>query len=110
MMDRVGAPEFVWLDAMIYIDLVNNSTADELLKWITPFEKRHGYTPDISALLCFHFYEKILYLDFDEKFPSSKEKPGYIIGIAMNVGDALTFKILTDDHETTIQDFDNIHE
>jgi hypothetical protein len=70
MMDRVGSPEFVWLDAMTHIALVNNWTADELLGWITPFEKRHGYTPDISALLCFHFYEKIFYLDFDEKFPS----------------------------------------
>ena len=70
--------------------------------WITPFEKRHGCTPDISALLCFHFYEKIFYLDFDEKFPSSTEKAGYILGVSMNVGDALTLKILNDDHETTI--------
>jgi hypothetical protein len=102
MMDHVGSPDFVWLDAMIYVALVNNWTADKLLGWITPFEKRHGSTPDISALLCFHFFEKIFYLDFDEKFPSSKEKTGYILGVAMNVGDALTFKILTDDHETTI--------
>jgi hypothetical protein len=35
MMDRVGSPDFVWLDAMIYVALVNNWTADELLGWIT---------------------------------------------------------------------------
>jgi hypothetical protein len=70
MMDHVGSPEFVWLDAMIYIAVINNWTADELLGWCTPFEKRHGYTPDISALLCFHFFEKVYYLECDENFPS----------------------------------------
>jgi hypothetical protein len=87
---------------MIYIALVNNWTADELLGWITPWQKRHGITPDISALLCFFFFEKVYYLDCDEKFPSSKEKAGYFVGISMNVGDALTFEILTDDKETVI--------
>jgi hypothetical protein len=102
LMDRVGAPEFVWLHAMIYLALVNNWTSDELLGWKTPFEKRHGYTPDISALLSFHFFEKVYYLECDETFPNTNEKPGYIIGIAMNIGDALTFDILTDDKETVI--------
>ena len=102
MMDRVGATEFVWLDAMIYVALVNDWTADELLGWITPFEKWYGYTPDISALLSFHFFEKVFYLECDEQFPSSNDKAGYILGVAMNAGDALTFKILSDDHETTI--------
>ena len=102
MMDRVGAPEFVLLDAMIYVALVNNWTADGILGWITPFERRHGYTPDISALLRFQFFEKVFYLECDQNFPSSKEKAGYIIGVAMNVGDALTSKILTEDHETTL--------
>jgi hypothetical protein len=48
------------------------------------------------------FYEKIFCLCFDEKFPSSKEKAGCILGVSMNVDDALTFKMLTDDHETTV--------
>jgi hypothetical protein len=82
--------------------VVNNWTADELLDWITPFQKRHGYSPDISALLCFYFFEKIFYLDCDEKFPFTKEKAGYIVGISMNVGGVLTFEILTDDRETVI--------
>ena len=101
-MDRVGAPEFLWLHAMVYIALVNNWTSDELLDWITPFEKRHGYTPDISALLAFYWYEKVYYLDYSEKFPSTNEKTGYIVGVAMNIGDALTFEILTDDTETIL--------
>ena len=87
---------------MVYVALVNNWTADETLGWITPFEKRHGSTPDISALLCFHFYKKVYYLDSEETFPSTMEKAGYILGIAMNIGDALTFHILTDNHETVI--------
>ena len=73
-----------------------------MLDWITPFEKRHGYTSDISALLCFYFYERIFYLEHDETFPSSNEKAGYILGVSLNIGDALTFYILTDDKETVI--------
>ncbi len=45
----------------------------------------------------FQFYEKVCYLDHESSFPSSKEKPGYFVGVAKNVGDKLTFKILTED-------------
>jgi hypothetical protein len=66
MMDQVGAPEILWLHGMTHVALVNNWTADKLLGWIAPYQKRHGTTPDISALLCFFFYEKAFYLDCDE--------------------------------------------
>jgi hypothetical protein len=57
---------------------------------------------DISAFLEYRFYEPVLYLDTDESFPSSKEKPGWWVGVANNVGDALTFKILTEDTHKVI--------
>jgi hypothetical protein len=60
MMDLVRSPEFVWLDSMTHIALFNNWRADELLGWIAPFEKHHGCTPDVSALLCFMFLRKDL--------------------------------------------------
>jgi hypothetical protein len=60
-------------------------------------------TPDISALLSFHFYEPIYYLDIEEQTPYSKEKAGYWLGVAHNVGDALTYHILTDDTQLVIQ-------
>jgi hypothetical protein len=63
---------------------------------------RHGGLQDISAFLEYRFYEPVLYLDSDETFPSSKEKPGWWVGVANNVGDAMTFKILTEDSHKMI--------
>jgi len=69
------------------------------LEYCTPIEALTGQTPDISALLSFHFWEPAYYLDLtDEEFPSTtKEKSGRFAGIAESVGDAMTYKILADD-------------
>jgi hypothetical protein len=67
-----------------------------------PCELQHRGLQDISAFLEYHFYEPILYLDCDASFPSSKEKPGWWVGVANNVGDSLTFKILTKDSNKVI--------
>jgi len=76
-----------------------NHLATAQLDYRTPIEALTGQTPDISALLSFHFWEPVYYLDpTDDKFPSAtKEKSGRFVGIAESVGDALTYKILTDD-------------
>ena len=96
LLDRTGAPDKAWLLACEYMANVHNICADETISWKTPICKRHGSTPDISAFLIFQFYEKILYLDPEESYPISKEKPGWFVGISENIGDALTFKILTE--------------
>jgi hypothetical protein len=103
LLNQTGAPEFVWIWAYQYLALVNNWTADRTLRWKCPHTKRYGVTPDISALLSFHFYEPIYYLDVEEPSPLSKEKAGYWLGVAHNVGDALTYHILTDDTQMVIQ-------
>ena len=72
-------------------------SADETLGYRIPREVRHGGLQDISAFLEYWFYEKIFYLDSDQSFPSSKEKPGWWVGVASNVDDAMTFKVLTED-------------
>ena len=36
------------------------------------------------------------------KFPETTERPGYFVGFADNVGDALTFKILKNDLTTVL--------
>ena len=59
--------------------------------------KRRGTTPDISAYVLFHFWERIYYHAPDNSFPDSKDLPVYFLGIADNVGDALTFIILSED-------------
>jgi hypothetical protein len=43
-----------------------------------------------------YWFEPVLYLDPVSKlnFPETIERPGYFVGFADNVGDALTFKIL----------------
>jgi hypothetical protein len=102
LMNHTAAPDFVFVYAMQYLALVNNWTADPTLQWKTPYEKRFGVTPDISALLCFHFYEKVYYLDTEAKFPSSKERAGRWLGVAHNIGDALTFYILDEEKQTVV--------
>ena len=102
LLNHTGAPEIVWVFAFLYLALVNNWTADPTLRWITPHEKRYGTTPDISALLCYHFYEPIYYLDVEAPFPHSREKAGYWLGVAHNVGDALTFYVLSDDTQEVL--------
>jgi hypothetical protein len=44
----------------------------------------------------FYWFEPVLYLDTVSKFqyPETTERPGYFVGFADNVGDALTFKNL----------------
>jgi hypothetical protein len=47
----------------------------------------------------FYWFEAVLYLDPVSKFQFSDttERPGYSVGFADNLGDALTFKILKND-------------
>jgi hypothetical protein len=58
--------------------------------------------PDISHILIFYWFEPVLYLDPVSKFPETIERPGYFVGFADNVGDALTFKILKNDLVTVL--------
>ena len=46
----------------------------------------------------FSFYEPVWYLDPTTSFPDSKEKSCFV-GFAKNVGDILTFKVLTEDRK-----------
>jgi hypothetical protein len=103
LLNHTGAPDFVWIWAYQYLALINHWTAGRTLRWKCPYTKRHGVTPDISALLSFHFYEPVYYLDVEEPAPLSKEKAGHWLGVAQNVGDALTYHILTDDTQQVIQ-------
>jgi hypothetical protein len=97
ILDRTGAPKVMWLLCMMYVVFLLNHLAHEKINWRTPIEAAFGVTPDVSALLCFQFYEPVVYFQPDASFPGSKEKFGRFVGFAENVGDALTFKILTDD-------------
>jgi Reverse transcriptase (RNA-dependent DNA polymerase) len=110
VLDRSGAPASTWLLALMYVCYLLNHTAVEGLGWQTPLFKLTGNTTDISAILQFHFWEPIYFaiddaLDYNSKpgFPSqTSEGKGRFVGIAESVGDALTYKILTDDTQKII--------
>ena len=95
VLNATRAPEFVWTDCVKWITNIHNITANEALGYRIPYEKRHGSTSDISAFIIFLFWEPILYLEANNSFPGSKELPGRFLGVSKNVGDALTFVILS---------------
>ena len=102
MMDRTNTPADLWYLSVEYSAYLLNHLANETLDWRTPIEVATGETPDISNLLQFHWYQKVYYYDPKSSYPKPKEKLGYFVGIAENVGDTLTYKILTDDTREVI--------
>ena len=55
-----------------------------------------GQIPDISKFLHFSFFEPVYYHTYSDSSPSaSNEEQGWWVGIAIHVGDSLTYKILT---------------
>ena len=103
LMDRTGTPPEFWLLCALFVVYVSNIMAVESLGWITPMQHAWGRVPDISAVLQFRWWEPVYYLDDDGGFPSqSKEKLGRWVGVAENVGDVLTWWVLTDDTKKVI--------
>jgi Reverse transcriptase (RNA-dependent DNA polymerase) len=101
LMDRHGVPDPAWYFAIKYLADVHNICYCAAHK-STPFQKRHGETPDISAYLQFSFWEPVLYADVDKSFPSTSERPARWIGVAHNVGDSLTYWLFDDQTKKVI--------
>ena len=77
-----------------------NHTAQESLGWRTPVEWLLGYTPDITVLLQFVFWEPVYFARNEASFPEQPdEELGRFVGIADVVGNSVTFKILTEDED-----------
>ena len=86
----------------MYVCVILNKTYAPSIH-TTPLRMVTGTTNDISQLLYFSFYEPMYYHDDNSPFPSaSKECRGRWVGISENVGNFMTFKILTDDTHKTI--------
>ena len=101
-MDRTGTPADLWLLCTLYVASVFNILSNEKLNGMSAIEKATGFTPDISAHLAFRWWEPVYYLDDGDTFPASREKLGRFVGIAEDVGDILTFRILTEDTRKVI--------
>lgn len=98
LLNYTGAPGSIWLLAVQYICFVQNHTAVKSLGWRTPTEWLLGYTPDISVLLQFQFWEPVYYAKHDDKFPGdSNELLGRFVGVESSPGHAMAFKILTEE-------------
>eukprot|EP00957_Ditylum_brightwellii_P045398 3441055-Ditylum_brightwellii.AAC.1 len=102
ILDRTGAPEYTWFFGMLYTTMLFNFTAPELIGWITPHQAYFGTTPDISALLQYHFFQPNYYSD-EESFPICKERLGHWLGVAENKGDTLTYWILADNKQLKLR-------
>ena len=104
VLDKSSAQSKAWLLALLYAIFLLNHVASESLGWKTPLELLTGLTTDISIILMFSFWEPIYFptgdaLSYAHKpgFPSNTAKRmGRFVGFGESVGDALTFKILTD--------------
>ena len=98
LLNMCGAPPDIWLLATQYVCVIQNHTAVSSLNDRTPIEWLLGYTPDITVLLQFRFWEPVYYAKYDAKFPAdTTEALGRFVGIGENVGNAMTFKILTEE-------------
>ena len=113
LLDRSGAPRSLWFLAMSHVCLLLNHTANESIGYAIPLSLLTGVTQDISALLHYDWYQPVYYREEEPHFPSKPvEKYGHFVGIAENVGHALTFKVLSEDtqkilHRSVIQSATN---
>ena len=66
---------------------------DILLDDVTPYQKVHGYTPDISEYTMFKWYDWVWFYD-----PDSPDKMalGRWLGPAHNIGKGLAYYVLVD--------------
>ena len=93
LLDRTGAPAFLWLECVNYVCYVLNHTWCEVADAI-PLQLLTGQTIDISALLRFHWCQEVCFRPEDNHFPSqSPELKGRIVGVATNVGHILTYRV-----------------
>ena len=97
-MNRTGTPLSLWLLALKYTAFLLNHTSYSSLNKAIPMTILSGVTQDISVLLRFSWYEHVYFREDETSFPSeSRERSGRFVGFVDNVGNALTFAILTDD-------------
>ncbi len=98
VMDRKGIPAAAWLLCLAWICGVYNILSNPALAGNLPFEALTNERADISPWLCFSFWDKVYYRAEDpSSYSESPEDLGYFVGVSEDVGNAMTFKILTPD-------------
>ena len=95
-MVRAGAPKPFWADAIELEAYVRSNTAHDIfiLQGEVPETVMSGETSDISQFCEFAFYDWIMFRDQPVAFPDDNPVLGRYLGPAIDVGPALTAKIL----------------
>jgi hypothetical protein len=90
------APKRLWCFCTEWVLAVRRLTALSLpaLNGRVATELLEGETPDISEYAQFDWYEPVWFIDPTSSFPEPKRKLGRWIGVASDVGQAMTFWIL----------------
>jgi len=95
-MVRAGAPKPFWSDAIELKAYVCSKTAHNIfiLQGEVPERVMSGETSDISQFCEFTLYDWIMFCDQPVAFPDDNPVLGHYLGPAIDVGPALTAKIL----------------
>jgi len=93
---RAGAPKPFWSDAIELEAYVRSNTAHDIyiLQGEVPETVMLGETSDISQFCEFALYDWIMFRDQPVAFPDANPVLGRYLGPAIDVGPALTAKIL----------------
>jgi len=95
-MVRAGAPKPFWADAIEWEAFIQSKTAWDIykLQGETPETVLSGETADINQFCELSFYEWIMFRDEPVSYPENNPVLGRFLGIAVDVGPAMTAKIL----------------
>jgi hypothetical protein len=95
-MVRSGSPKRLWDDCLVREAYVRSSTALDIfsLEGQVPDTIVKGQTSDISPLAEYAWYEWVKFRDTGQSFPDSKEWLGRDLGPAIDIGPAMSRKVL----------------
>jgi len=97
-MVRAGAPKPLWADCIEFEAYVQSHTAWDIykLRGETPQTVMSGETADISPFCKLSFYEWVMYREDSKvvQYPDENPALGRYLGVAIDVGPAMTAKIL----------------
>jgi hypothetical protein len=95
-MARSGAPKWLWEDCLVSEAYVRSSTVLEIfsLEGKVPDTIVKGHTSGISPLAEYAWYEWVKFRDTGQSLPDSKEWLGRDLGPAIDIGPAMSRKVL----------------
>ena len=97
-MNRTGASAYCWLLTRQYVCYILNYISTASISGLVPLQVLYCATPDISIMLLYTFYQRVVYANHDHHFPSENEEhAAFWGGIAEHCGDSLTHVVLDTD-------------